>query len=205
MFRNGAVTVPNATIFLRSTVRVAWLCLLTLYFQEVLGYGPLTADLLLLPMALASVAAAMAGRLATNLGTGKTAALGLGGVVAGLLLVIGVSREGGLLVVLAGTVVGEAGFMFSNVTLNIAGTGATGRGRTGACGWPAQHLGPTRQCVGPRRGRHPGRRDGRPAGALAGGLGAGLLACTGPALLAMPIAFFGPPGEKFLQASDDGE
>jgi len=28
--------------------------------------------------------------------------------------------------VLAGTVVGEAGFMFSNVSLTIAGTGATG-------------------------------------------------------------------------------
>ena len=91
-----------------------------------LGYGPLTAGLLLLPMALASVAAAVAGRLATNLGTGKAAALGLGGVVAGLLLVMGVSREGALLVVLAGTVVGEAGFMFSNVSLTIAGTGATG-------------------------------------------------------------------------------
>jgi hypothetical protein len=150
-------------------------------------------------MALASVAAAVAGRLATGLGTGKTAALGLGGVVAGLLLMMGVSREGGLLAVLAGTVVGEAGFVFSNVSLTIAGTGATG----GARGWPAQHLVPTRQRVGPRRGRHPGRRDGGP-GPLAGGLGTGLLACTGFALLAMPIAFFGLPGDKFLQASDDG-
>jgi hypothetical protein len=37
VFRNGAVTVPNAAIFLRSTVGVAWLYQLTLYFQEVLG------------------------------------------------------------------------------------------------------------------------------------------------------------------------
>jgi hypothetical protein len=36
VFRNGAVTVPNAAIFLRSTVGVAWLYQLTLYFQEVL-------------------------------------------------------------------------------------------------------------------------------------------------------------------------
>lgn len=106
---------------------MAWLYLLTLYFQEVLGYGPLAAGLLFLPMALASVAAsAVAGRLATNLGTARTAALGLGGVAAGLLLMMAVSREGGLLVVLAGTVVGEAGFMFSTVSLTIAGTGATG-------------------------------------------------------------------------------
>ncbi|HEV2743651.1 MAG TPA: hypothetical protein VGV91_10880, partial [Rubrobacter sp.] len=97
-----------------------------------LGYGPLAAGLLFLPMALASVAAAaVAGRLATDLGTAGTAALGLGGVVAGLLLMLAVSREGGLLLVLAGTVVGEAGFMFSNVSLTIAGTVATdedGRG-----------------------------------------------------------------------------
>ncbi len=99
---------------------------MTLYSQEVLGYGPLAAGLLFLPMALASVAAAVAGRLTTRLGTGKTATLGLGGVAAGLLLMMGVSREGGLLLVLAGTVVGEAGFMFSNVSLTIAGTGAMG-------------------------------------------------------------------------------
>ncbi len=37
VFWNGAVTVPNAAIFLRSTVGVAWLYQPTLYFQEVLG------------------------------------------------------------------------------------------------------------------------------------------------------------------------
>jgi len=174
---------------------------MTLYFQEVLGYGPLAAGLLFLPMALASVAAAaVAGRLTTRLGTGKTAALGLGGVVAGLLLVMGVSREGGLLAVLAGTVVGEAGFMFSNVSLTIAGTGATGEdGRGLAAGLlktsvqlgNAWGLGVVATLVAATAG----------PGAPAGGLGAGLLACTGFVLLAMPIAFFGRPETDFFRPS----
>ena len=194
VFRDGAVTVPNAAIFLQSTVGVAWLYLLTLYFQEVLGYGPLAAGLLFLPMALASVAAAaVAGWLATNLGTARTAALGLGGVAAGLLLMLAVSREGGLLVVLAGTVVGEAGFMFSNVSLTIAGAGAAGEnGRGLAAGLlntsvqlgNAWGLGVAATLVAAT------------AGPLAGGLVAGLLACAGFAILAIPIAFFGLPGRE---------
>jgi predicted MFS family arabinose efflux permease len=201
VFRDGAVTVPNAAIFLQSTVGVAWLYLMSLYFQDVLGYGPLAAGLLFLPMALASVAAAaVAGRLATRLGTGKTAALGLGGVVAGLLLMMGVSREGGLLVVLAGTVVGEAGFMFSNVSLTIAGTGATGEdGRGLAAGLlntsvqlgNAWGLGVVATLVAAT------------VGPLAGGLEAGLLACAGFALLAVPLAFFGLPAGKPPEVGDD--
>jgi hypothetical protein len=140
----------------------------------------------------------VAGRLAKGLGTGKTAALGLGGVAAGLLLMMGASREGGLLAVRAGTVVGEAGFTFSNVSPPIAGTGATGGDGRGL----AAGLLNTSFQLGNAWGLgvvHPGRRDGGP-GPLVGGLGAGILACTGFALLAMPIAFFGLPGDKFLQA-----
>jgi len=156
-------------------------------------------------MALASVAAAaVAGRLTTRLGTGKTAALGLGGVVAGLLLMMGVSREGGLLLVLAGTVVGEAGFMFSNVSLTIAGTwartGEDGRGlaagllNTSVQLGNAWGLGVVATLIAATSG----------PGVSAGGLEAGLLACAAFALLAMPIAFFGLPGAKPLQVPDDG-
>src|SRR5215208_3109644 len=53
-----AVVVPNAAIFLQSMVGVAWLYVLTLHFQEVLGHGPLTAGLLFIPMTLVSVVAA---------------------------------------------------------------------------------------------------------------------------------------------------
>lgn len=104
-----------------------------------------------------------------------------------------VSREGALLVVLAGTVVGEAGFMFSNVSLTIASTGATGEdGRGLAAGLlntsvqlgNAWGLGVAATLVAAA------------AGQLADGLDAGLLACTGFALLAIPIALFGLPGRE---------
>ena len=39
-------------------VGIAWLYVLTLYFQEVLGHSALTAGLLFIPMTLASVVAA---------------------------------------------------------------------------------------------------------------------------------------------------
>ena len=130
--------------------------------------------------------------------------LGLGGVVAGLLLMMGVFREGGLLLVLAGTVVGEAGFMFSNVSLTIAGTwartGEDGRGlaagllNTSVQLGNAWGLGVVATLIAATSG----------PGVSAGGLEAGLLACAAFALLAMPIAFFGLPGAKPLQAPDDG-
>jgi len=115
-----------------------------------------------------------------------------------------VSWERGLLVVLAGTVVGEAGFMFSNVSLTIAGTGATGEdGRGLAAGLlntsvqlgNAWGLGVAATLVAAT------------AGPLAGGLEAGLLACAGFALLAMPVAFFGLPGStsKPSGTGDAGE
>ena len=72
------VVAPNAAIFLQSMVGIAWLYVLTLHFQEVLGHSPLTAGLLFSPMTLASVVAApVAGRLATRLGVRTTASSGL--------------------------------------------------------------------------------------------------------------------------------
>ena len=201
VFRGAGITVPNVAIFLQSTVGVAWLYALTLYFQEVLGYGPLAAGLLFLPMALASVAGApLAGRLASGLGAGRAAALGLGGVAVGLLLMAGVSEEGGLLIVLAGTVVGEAGFMFSNVSLTIAGSGGAGEdGRGLAAGLlntsiqlgNAWGLGAVATLIAAVAA----------SGSLADGLRAGFLLCTVFAVLAVPIVLLGLPN-KASHAAD---
>ena len=74
VFRERDVVVPNAAIALQSMVGVAWLYVLTLYFQEVLGHGPLAAGLLFAPMTGVSlIAAPVAGRLATVLGVRFTA------------------------------------------------------------------------------------------------------------------------------------
>src|SRR5215203_3847522 len=127
VLKKRAVVVPNAAIFLQSMVGIAWLYVLTLYLQEVLGHSALRAGLLFIPMTLASVVAApVAGRLATRLGVRTTASLGLALVAVGLLLMTPMSVGGGLVFVLLGMVVGEIGFMFSNVPLTIAGSGGTG-------------------------------------------------------------------------------
>jgi hypothetical protein len=104
----------------------------------------------------------------------------------------GVSEEGGLLVVLAGTVVGEAGFMFSNVSLTIAGSGGAGEdGRGLAAGLlntsiqlgNAWGLGVVATLIVAVDA----------SGSLADGLRAGFLLCTAFALLAVPISLLGLP------------
>jgi MFS family permease len=205
-----AVVAPNAAIFLQSTVGIAWLYVLTLHFQEVLGHGPLTAGLLFSPMTLASVVAApVAGRLATRIGVRMTAASGLALVVAGLLLMTPFSAGGGLVLVLSGMVVGEIGFMFSNVPLTIAGSGGAGEGERGlAAGLlntsiqlgNAWGLGVVATVVAAVTIALGGEAAGPEA--LVGGLRSGLYACAGFALLALPIVLLGLPRN---QSSDERE
>ncbi len=123
---NRPVLVPNAAIALQSMIGIAWLYVLTLYFQEVLAYGALASGLLFLPMTLASVAATpVGGRLVQRVGVRATAAGGLSLVAVGLIaMTAGMSSAGLLLFVLAGMAVGEAGFMLSNISLTVAGTAA---------------------------------------------------------------------------------
>jgi MFS family permease len=132
IFTTRPAVVPNASILLLSMVGVAWLYVLTLYFQDVLGHGPLRAGILFLPMTLASVvAAAVAGRLVTRLGPRPTAAAGLLLVIFGLVLMTRLSAPNALAYVLAGMVIGEAGFMFANVPLTIAASTGSGEDSRG--------------------------------------------------------------------------
>jgi Na+/melibiose symporter-like transporter len=118
VFTTRPVVFPNAAIFLQSMIGLSWLYVLTLYFQEVLGHGPLAAGLLFAPMTISSVPAALvAWRLVTRFGVKPTATGGLLLVGAGLLLMARMSEAGGLTFVLCGMVVGESGFMLSNVPL----------------------------------------------------------------------------------------
>ena len=133
VFRERAVVVPNAAISLQSMVGIGWLYVLTLFFQEVLGHGPLIAGLLFAPMTAAAVISApLAGRLSTRLGVRTTATVGLALVGAGLLLMARLSKGGGLPSVLFGMVVGEFGFMLSNVPLTIAATAVRARANGGS-------------------------------------------------------------------------
>ena len=199
VLKKRAVVVPNAAIFLQSMVGIAWLYVLTLYLQEVLGHSALTAGLLFIPMTLASVLAApVAGRLATRLGLRMTAAWGLALVAAGLLLMTPMSVGGGLVFVLLGMVAGEIGFMFSNVPLTIAGSGGTGE-RGLAAGLlntsiqlgNAWGLGVVATVVAAASAALGGEAGGSEA--LVGGLRWGLYACVGFAMLAFPVVLKGLP------------
>jgi EmrB/QacA subfamily drug resistance transporter len=195
------VVAPNAAIFLQSMVGIAWLYVLTLHIQEVLGHGALTAGLLFTPMTLASVVAApVAGRLATRLGVRTTASSGLVLVAVGLLLMTPMSVRGGLVFVLCGMVVGEIGFMLSNVPLTIAGSGSAGEDERGlAAGLlntsmqlgNAWGLGVVATVVAAASAALSGEAGGSEA--LVGGLRWGLYACVGFAVLALPVVLIGLP------------
>jgi MFS family permease len=169
--------------------------------QDALGRSPLEAGLLFLPMTLTSVVAApVAGRLVSRLGVRTTAASGLALSAAGLPLTRGMSPEDGLSLVLSGMVVGEAGFMVSNVALTIAGSGA-GEDRKGLSAGllntsiqlgNAWSLGIVATVVAAAT------VGGQAAGpeALVEGLRWGLLACVGFAVLAVPVVLFGLRGEE---------
>jgi EmrB/QacA subfamily drug resistance transporter len=116
------VMVPNVALALQSMIGIAWLYVLTLYFQETQGFDPLRTGLLFIPMTLAAVAAAaLAGPLSAVIGLRRTALLGLTVVAAGLIVMSGGITEGPAVVVV-GMVLGEAGFMLANVPLMVAAT-----------------------------------------------------------------------------------
>ena len=197
VFRERAVVVPNAAISLQSMVGIGWLYVLTLYFQDVLGHGPLTAGLLFAPMTVVAViSASLAGRLSARLGVRPTAAVGLVLVGTGLLLMTRLSEEGGLPSVLLGTVVGEFGFMLSNVPLTIAATGGTDEGERGL----ASGLMNTSIQLGNAFGLAAVATVAAAVGGPpAGGLRRGLLLCVGVVALALAtvlLAMHGEPGPE---------
>jgi MFS family permease len=127
------VLVPNGAIALQSMIGIAWLYLLTLYFQDVLHHGPLRTGLLFAPMTLASVVASpVAGRMAAAVGVRATAMTGLALVGAGLtVMTTGLTPTRPVLLVVLGMAVGEAGFMLSSVSLTLAGTSGMDDERSG--------------------------------------------------------------------------
>jgi EmrB/QacA subfamily drug resistance transporter len=122
------VLVPNGAILLQSMVGVAWLYLLTFYFQDLRGMGPLISGLWFAPMTVASVIGAIiAGRATVRIGNRTTAMVGLVLMAAGLIvlaLAVGIWESFDLAIV--GTVVGETGFTLGSVALTIMATSSLG-------------------------------------------------------------------------------
>ena len=182
---------PNAAICLQSMIGLSWLYVLTLYFQEVLGYGPLAAGLLFIPMTVSSVPAALfAGRFVTRFGAKPVAATGLALIGAGVLLMTRMSETDGLAYVLCGMVAGECGFMLSNVPLTIAATGGGGeKGLASGLMNTSIQLG---NAFGLAAVATVAASGGAEAGEdLVGGLRWGLLVCAGFVALALPVVLLG--------------
>jgi MFS family permease len=171
----GPVVFPNAAIFLQSMIGLSWLYVLTLYFQEVLDRGPLVA-----------------GRLVTRFGARPVAATGLVLIGAGVLLMTLMSETSGLLFVLCGMVVGESGFMLSNVPLTIAATGGVGEDERGL----ASGLMNTSIQLGNAFGLAAVATVVASGGGemLVGGLRWGLFVCVGIVVVALPVVLFGLRG-----------
>ena len=152
-------------------------------------------------MTLASVVAApVAGRLATRIGVRTTATSGLALVAVGLLLMTPMSVGGGLVLVLCGMVIGEGGFMLSNVPLTIVGSGGAGEEERGLSAGllntsmqlgGAWGLGVVATVVSAASGALGGEAGGSEA--LVGGLRWGLYACVGFAVLALLVVLIGLP------------
>jgi MFS family permease len=175
-------------------IGLSWLYVLTLYFQEVLGHDPLAAGLLFVPMTLSSVPAALvAGRLVTSFGVKPVATTGLVLLGAGVLLMMPMSETGGLLFVLSGMVVGETGFMLSNVPLTIAATGGVKGDDRGL----ASGLMNTSIQLGNAFGLAIVATVTAAVAAAGGaadlliGLRWGLVVCVGIVVLALPVTLFG--------------
>jgi MFS family permease len=190
----GPVIFPNAAICLQSMIGLSWLYVLTLYFQEVLGHGPLAAGLLFAPMTLSSVPAALvAGRLVTRFGVRPVAATGLVLIGSGILLMTLMSEAGGLLFVFSGMVVGETGFMFSNVPLTIAATGGVDEDERGLASGLMNTSIQLGNAFGLAAVATVVAADAASGGGedLVGGLRWELLVCVGIVAFALPVVLFG--------------
>jgi MFS family permease len=123
-----AVLAPNGAIGLQSMVGVAWLYLLTYYFQDLRGMNPLISGLWFAPMTVASVAGAIiAGRATVRLGTRRAAVIGLIVMACGLVvLTLAVGSWNSFALIIVGPVVGEIGFMLGSVALTIMATSSLG-------------------------------------------------------------------------------
>lgn len=141
-------------------------------------------------MTVSSVPAALvAGRLVTRFGVKPTATGGLLLVGAGLLLMARMSEAGGLTFVLCGMVVGESGFMLSNVPLTIAATGGVGEDERGLASGlmnTSIQLGNAFGLAAVTSSKVAGGGD-----ALLGGLEWGLFLCVGIVVIALPVVLLG--------------
>lgn len=124
IFALPGIAAANMTMTLLSAALVAMNLILTLYFQQVLGYGPLATGLAFLPHGLAAaVAGPWGGRLANRIGPRAVLLMGTSLVLVCMVLLAFIgTRDTALWYVIPLTAVMSFGLMPAFVTLTILAT-----------------------------------------------------------------------------------
>jgi EmrB/QacA subfamily drug resistance transporter len=118
LFRRPAFAGASIVAFALSASMFAMFLYLTLFIQNVLGYGPLDAGLRFLPITLlAFFVAPIAGRLTVHVPVRAMLGTGLLLVAAGLALMSGLDADSGWTHLLAGSIVAGAGIGLINPPL----------------------------------------------------------------------------------------
>jgi EmrB/QacA subfamily drug resistance transporter len=132
LFRRRAFTGASIVAFSVSGSMFAMFLYLTLYIQDVLGYGPLQAGLRFLPVTLLSFAVApIAGRLSVRVPVRLLLGAGLLLVSGGLLSMTAVGPSSGWTVLIPGFVIAGAGIGLINPPLASTAIGVVHHSRSG--------------------------------------------------------------------------
>lgn len=122
LLRSHAIRTTATVMLLKSTVGIAALFIPTMYFQQVLGYSPLTSGLAFVPGGVACTVACLTGpRLIQRLGSPKAMiVLALSLQFAGLMLMSTMPHDHSPISMIVGIAVFLVGFLWTDVALNIA-------------------------------------------------------------------------------------
>ena len=124
----GAALVAFALTAATAPVSV----LVTLYLQNTLGYSASFAGLASLPLSLCVIAGSvLGGRISGRVGGRATMSLGLVAVVAAAFITAGITAEGGVAYVLAGSALSGLGLGCASVAATSRGTSAVEEGKRG--------------------------------------------------------------------------
>ncbi len=131
--RRGSVLTANALALVLTSIVGGISFMMTIYFQDILGYSPLEAGLLVLPPALIFffVGGWGAARIVNKYGARKTLTLSSALVAVGVLLLFPISATGSYIVTLPGLLIWAMGASIGMPAVNIAAVAGTKHGEEG--------------------------------------------------------------------------
>ena len=133
VFRSRELTGANLVVFALGAAAFAMWYFVSLYMQQVLGFGAIEAGLAFVPMTAGiALASPLAGRLTSRIGPGPVLTVGMAMVGIGMLLFSGVSAGGSYLAdVAVPSVITAVGIGFSFVPVTIAATAGAAQAEAG--------------------------------------------------------------------------